>query len=517
MKKEIVIVVLAILAGLTACDKIFEEHYNAAPDTIDKRLWEVVSSNPDFSEFVNLFTAHELDSLFSQEGSYTLFIPNNEAFASFDPEWGDNEMLLRFHLLDYLFNVVSVEKSRSIQTSARKFSLVEFLDGTYQYDGSQIVESSPLYLDGRYYVLDEIAYPKQNLYEFITQNAPTLKQYVDAFDSILMDLDQSTPIGFDDEGNTIYDSVYVTVNYFDTLYFPLKEEHRSRNATFVLFDDQQYSEGLDAMALDLGGLSSGDEIPEVWQQEVLMPELISLGLFPNALQYDEFLAGQMRNIEGDTVEVDYTAIDPESRQLCSNGVVYKYSQFQVPPYLYKGEVYVEGEHMVDSVAAEVFFWKPEYKVSGSIDAVAASPFRIISPGARNDSIVTATFPGISYDGEFTFEFTFSNMFPQKYLFVWGANFRPSGMYEVYVNDVMITQVDLFNLRSAYPSVVPGHFHMPVNGNNMVDAWVDHLTEFGDVKITLKYISSGRYSTNGINIDFISLIPEDAIDFENLRR
>jgi hypothetical protein len=54
------------------------------------------------------------------------------------------------------------------------------------------------------------------------------------------------------------------------------------------------------------------------------------------------------------------------------------------------------------------------------------------------------------------------------------------------------------------------YYFPVNGNNRFDAPIDFLTEFGDVKITIKYKGKGGTSSitplNGFNIDFISLIP-----------
>lgn len=498
---------LVIFAGFLSCEKKFEEHYEAAEETVNQKLWDVISTNPDYSEFVAHITETGLDSLFQEGRSLTLFIPNNEAFEALEADSFTMVALMNFHILDYLFNVVSVNGSRILQTSAGKFSTVESSSGSYYYDGSPIVKSSPLYLDGRYYEIEDVAKPNPNLYEYIARTASVMRYYIDGFDSIILDLEQSTPIGFDEDGNTIYDSVYIVVNYFDTLYYPVKEEHRSRTATFVLFDDEQYAGALDEMAAILGGsMVSGEDIPDSWQENVLMPEVLAKGAFPNSLQYEDFYAEEIRNIEGDFVEVDPTVIDPESRYLCSNGVAFKYSTFSVPPYLYQGEVSIEGEHMVDSVAAGVYFWLPDYTVTGNIDVVSAFPSKIISPGARNDSVVSLAFPGLNYSGEFNFDFYFKDMFPQKYLFVWGANFRPSGYYQIYVNDVLIREFDTFFLRNPVPSVVPGEYYFPVNGHNQFDAWIEGLTEFGDIKITLKYLAPGSYSTNGLNIDFISLIP-----------
>ena len=269
MLKAIIPILFIFLAGFLSCTKTWDDHYNNPGETVNQTLWETISANPDYSAFVDYLVQYELDSIFQKGNSLTLFIPTNDAFKSFNPDTGDVSTLLRFHIMNYVFNTVTIQKVKMAETSTGKFVQVEFIDGTYRYNDINISYFSPLYLDGRFYVIDEIAYPKPNLYEFISLNSPPLKKFIDEFDSVILDFELSKPIGFDEFGNTIYDSVYTIVNYFDSVFFPVNQEHRNKTATFLSFTNEQYTAALDELAQYLGGnYQSAEDIPEIWQNEV---------------------------------------------------------------------------------------------------------------------------------------------------------------------------------------------------------------------------------------------------------
>lgn len=509
MKKIVAIIVVVL--GLFACTDQWEQHFNGFQETANQSMWDAIKKQSKYSEFVRLVEEFHLDSVFQKEESFTVFIPTNEALGTLNTESGDVKTILQYHFLDYVLNTINISSSRLIQTSTGKFTTIEFVNGSYNYNGVPINYSSPLYKNGNFYELAEVAYPKPNLYEYISQNTSILKEYIDSYDSILLDLNNSKPLGFNGQGQVIYDSIYQVVNYFDSLYYAVNTEDRFKGATFILFDDNQYENALDKMAQNIGnGIETASDIPKVWQNQVLIPKMINIGLFPKLLQYDELGPGKLKNVSGDSVLVDISNIDPDSKFLCSNGIVYKYQNFEIPEEFYKGELRMEGEHMVDSVGLGIYVWKPEIKVWGTSNAVSVNPSVSKSIGAENDSLVSIQFPDQPFYGEFNVEFNFRNVFPQKYLLVWGANFRPSGLYQFFVNDKLVREFDTFTLRSYVWKSDFSDMYFPQNGNNRFDAFVDNITEYGNVKITVKYVGTGGTSsikpTNGFNIDFVSLIP-----------
>jgi len=95
----------------------------------------------------------------------------------------------------------------------------------------------------------------------------------------------------------------------------------------------------------------------------------------------------------------------------------------------------------------------------------------------------------------------------KYRLEWRGNFRPSGLYAIYVNDEKIGEFDSFRFNRSIISVTGERF-LSDNGYNTKDFRVENLTEYGDVRIRFEFIDSGDQSSNGLNIDFIKLIPEN---------
>jgi len=233
-------------------------------------------------------------------------------------------------------------------------------------------------------------------------------------------------------------------------------------------------------------------------------------LFDGRLEYNE-LNDIMISVTGDTVYLDPMNIDPESRYLCSNGVTYTFNDFKVPEALYLGETRLEGEKMVDSIGAGTFAWKGGISTCGYVVA----PVKKYAGEASGGGLVSVSFPR-QYEGEWCMEMVFRNVFPRRYRLEWGASFRPSGSYSIYINDEVITREDRFGkirteydtyeLRQSVLSVDGETRFLPVGNFNVVDFWVENITEFGDVRIRFEYTGPGSASENGFTIDYLALVP-----------
>ena len=93
----------------------------------------------------------------------------------------------------------------------------------------------------------------------------------------------------------------------------------------------------------------------------------------------------------------------------------------------------------------------------------------------------------------------------KYRMEWRGNFRPSGMFALYVNDERIGEFDSFRFNKSIISVTGERF-ISDNGINTKDFWLENINEYGDVRIRFEYLGSGGQTSNGLNIDYIKLIP-----------
>lgn len=481
------------------CTKEREEHYGIKEETVNSSMWEVIKLEPRFSLFVSYMQKYGLDSIFANNTPMTLFIPANESLEAIPDTGNVIPKLLAYHISPSVFLVRNVTSTKKLLTASGKYVVIQAVKNGHTYDKRLIIAESPLYINGKYFEISEPAIPKPNLYEVTELYSRVLKNYIDLQDSVFLDLKASKPIGFDESGNTVYDSVISSVNLFEKYYFPVKKEFRDKSATFILFTQEQYVAALNEMASRLGGdFNTWEDIPLNWQYEVLLPEMLQKGLFDNKLEYQDFLNDTLKSITGDTVVINHENIDPLSRLEASNGLVYYYSNFTIPLNMYLNTIRIEGEDLVDSIGAERFAWKNEVNVSGAI----LEPAKLNTP---TESIVNVDF-GRNYKGQYSVEFAIKDVWPTRYRLVWRANYRPSGIYAVYVNNTKIGQVDTYTFRSSVISVTGARFVATANGFNMKDFWVENITQFGDVTIKFEYLGSGGSPTNGFNIDYVELIP-----------
>jgi uncharacterized surface protein with fasciclin (FAS1) repeats len=501
--RSLVFLVILISLAIASCSREeWEQHYSLNNEqVVDMYIWDAVRMEPRFSYFVELVEQNGLDTIFESGYSHTLFIPDNEALSPISDTASSIEKILSYHISNTVFQIRNVEHFRKLQTLTGKFVQISRNGSEVRYQDQLIEYDSPLYIDGKVYEIDQIAYPLPNLYEFTELFSSVIKSYIDMTDSIYLDKSLSKPIGFDDQGNTIYDTVMSRINRFEENFFPVSKEFRDRSATFILFTQDQYDHALDEMAERLGGdFQTHADIPIVWQNEILLPLMLDKSLFANSLEYTQ-LTDSMISIRGAPVVIDPLNVDPTSKYICSNGVAYTYLNFDIDTSLYLASRKIEGESLVDSIGDGTYAWKDGVEVAGYV----VSPSRQNHIKASAGSMLNVPFPR-SYNGEYTLSFNIRNVFPMRYRLEWRARNWPSGKFAIYINEEKIDEFDTFLLGKSVISVTGERF-IPEDGFNSKDWWIENITSFGDVKIKFEYLESGTASSNGLIIDYIALIPE----------
>jgi hypothetical protein len=356
--------------------------------------------------------------------------------------------------------------------------------------------------------MGKVALPKPNLYEYIASTNPVLKKYIDSKDSIVLDKEQSRPIGFDDQGNTIYDTVSEIVNLFAMKFFQVKEEFRFQTATIVFPKEDNYNDALTSMAQSMNSVYQDyRDIPADWQNKILIPYLLEHGVFENMLEKEEFMPQslkdtvKMKNILGDSVVIDY---QPVEKTICSNGYAYNYDNFKIPDTLFASPTRIEGEWLLKNIGINRYAWKENVNVTNDI---SFPPLKELLAAASNDTILKVNFTK-GYTGRYTVEFNVDNLFPRKFLMVIRTNVNVGGIYDIYMNDVLVKTFNYFDFAKGYVFSVTGKRYFPQGAFNSFDCWVDNLTEYGKAKIKIVYRGPGTVIYNGLVIDYIDFIPSN---------
>lgn len=517
MKKYITFILASLmLLAFFACDDKWGEHYGVQPETVDLSVWDEIKKDASLSTFVSYMEQFKIDSIFDYNNAYTFFIPTNEAFEAYNLNDKVSKSTITFHVLRYLVQPNNISGKKKIQTLMLKFAQFENNGEQYLFDNIPVAFSSPLYRDGRYFKLGRVATPDPSLYEYIAQNIPVLKNYIDELDSIILDKELSRPLGFDDKGNTIYDSVITVINLFEEEYFKVSEEFRLKTATLVFPKQELYNNALTNMALKLGGdYNSYHDISYLWQQEILIPYLLEHGVFENMREPNEFVTDSMKNILGDSVFVFYR---PVEKTICSNGYAYNYSEFEILDSLFMSPLRTEGEFLVKTIGQNRFTWSDSVKITPS---QTFTPQNLFDNKASNDTVMMVDFTKEFKEGkhEFILDFKSEPLFPRRYLVVVRTHMDYGGLYDIYVNDELVKTFDFYDYQRARGGIinsVTGVRFIPQGRFNKFDFWVENHTQYGKAKIRFEYKGAGVQPgtikiTPGLIIDYLEFLPESQID------
>lgn len=512
MKLELTLVVVFIVFLIFSCEKKWEDHYDNYPETVDQNVWNALQNNTELSDFVQILKDMQYDTLFNSDISYTLFAPTNAALEAYKSENSLTQSQVNYLLTSHFFQSGDVAGKRYIQTMSEKFALFEKNGSELKMDGILLKEESPLFKNGKYFVMDKVAEPNPNLYEYYSVNNSVLKEYIDSQDSIFLDRENSRPIGFDENGKTVFDSVMIIYNKFEEMYFPVSQEFRNQRATFVYPRKEEYESALTLMAqnMNVPGLNDYKDIPIDWQYEVLVPHLLKQGVFENLLEPNEFIwksaedTLELKNILGDSIKILYTPVD---KVLCSNGYSYSYNNFQIPDSLYLGAEKFEMEWLLDNTGINRYAWKEKVTVESD---QYFPPLKEFNSKASNDTVLNVLFQR-GYNGKFSLEFETGNIFPRKYLMVVKTIMNVGGIYDIYVNDELVKTFDYYDFikyRQVIPSVIPGKRYFAEGVFNRFDMWVDNIGNYGKAKIRFEYTGPGFVFNNGLVIDYIELVPSE---------
>ena len=497
-----------IIIGASSCTKEWDEHYNVYPETVDENVWDVIQKDPQFSSFVGIIKAAQMDTLFESDIAYTIFVPTNDAISNFQGLKEFNNVILAYHICSHFINISSIQGKRQIQTLTEKFALFERKGNEVTIDEIKIAGESPLYRNGKFFTMDHVVEPRPNLYEYYQFTNPVFTSYIDSQDTIIIDKEKSKPLGFDEDGNTVYDTVSIIANKFEMKYFPVKEEFRTISGTIVFPKEEDYQNALNVMAESLGGdYLDYKDIPLDWQEEILVPHILYQGVFLNRLEPEEFIwkspkdTLKLLNVLGDSVVINYV---PTDKALCSNGYAYNYMSYIIPDSLYNGGTKFEGEMLLHPTGLNKYAWNDSVTAKSTISLV---PSQELIQGASNDSIIRVNFPK-GYSGTFTLEFKSPKLFPRKYVMEVSTHMDIGGIYDIYVNGELVKTFDYYSYiagRGIIFSVTGARF-IPRGRFNRFDMYVDNIEEYGSAKIKFDYRGPGFVASNGLVIDFIEFIP-----------
>lgn len=489
-------------------DDEWDTHYSSTSETINVKMWDAIRDTVTFpqyakySKFVDYMVQAGYDTVLNKNQSFTLLIPDNKSFDNFLQVGNDLYQTLGYHISKTVFLPANIDGARKLETLSNKFVILSKNSEGIFVDGIHVKEQSPLFTDGIFLELESIAYPRPSLYEYFAKYSKTMAWFINQKDSLAFDVVNSTTIGFDEQGRTLYDSVFTKINNFEEKYFPVTQEYRSKAATFLMFTQEQYEGALNQMSNTLGaGFNDYRDIPIDWQEDVLIPYFLETSVFDSAITYSKLSHDTLKNIWGDSVVIDHFNVDPSSKYECSNGVVYSYNSFEVPEFLYVDTIRIEGESLLQSKGTARYEF-----IDGVTANTNAEPSILTAAEASGEEYLNVLLSPMKnfFAGEYYIDFVVPQIFPGNYTLRWRANNKTAGVISIWVNGTKLGSIDNFDFKNTIDGVKS--IGRSWNYKDFQLTGTNRIATYGNVNIRVMYEDKSRYAIQGVCIDYIELIP-----------
>ena len=337
---------LITLLGTIGCQDKWDEHNEGNDPNLKENLFFKISKDPELTRFSELLVKTGFDKvLSSNDKSYTVWAPSNEAIAAVDPailaDTAKVKLLIANHIALASVTTTASSPSRQINTLASKYVLFTPLT----VDDISIFGANGYASNGVLHKISGAILPKQNIYQFLLA-APNLskqREAIKARDKKVFDPSRAEVLGINpNTGKPIYkegtDSAIVN-SYLQT--YPINREDRL--FTYVVLTDQAFGNELSKLQNYFTTVTNNADSSLFGTQQAILKDLTFRGLKTPAMFSDSVFSIDSDSIK---VKIDPSAIVETHR--VSNGIVYVVNKIEYNTSAKLGVRVIQGESWDES-------------------------------------------------------------------------------------------------------------------------------------------------------------------------
>jgi hypothetical protein len=449
----------------------WSSHYSTDPD-LGKTVMDILKGNPDYSLFYEKVVATGFDSLLVKDQYFTIFVPVNGAFEEISEysteEWRE---IIGFHIC--YANLFSKDFTDSrLQTFVKKFLVIHKStdDSIFIFNSLVNIEKADQRCrNGVVHEISNLLIPKKNIYEYINnlgEEYSLIKKYLNSMDEVSIDLERSTRIGVDNEGNTIYDTVWARRNVF--LDNVAKINGEESDYTAYLIKDQIVMAAINSASQYFGNI---DKLDNRTFLQVL--SIVYSAAFYDGIYRKSEIPPILVSVTGKSMELDKLHFSPEVDLEMSNGIVHVLDSFNIPKEFFLYPIVIEAEN------------KTNRRVSNTVYSISI----------KSDSRATngTYFQYASkYIGDYV-EYSMDMILATKYWIIWTGPALGGSLYQL--------SVDSTDVGGQVDNYYKGNFKPVVSGSVTFD-------KFGTKTIRMTVVGESIPGYNSIYLDYIKLIPDE---------
>ena len=403
IKQAVRTCVLAALAFTVAsCSELEDkDHYGDSSTVINNSELNIVNissqeylkTRADLSKMSKLFADHGIYDELNVKGQLsTMLVVTDDCYTEPDGTDEEQDFITRSHLSDVSISPANLHNGDRIMMWHGKYVNItidslgqsgQIVDHILFNNAAvkEVVQTS----NGYIYVISDMIDTPTSLSDFINNlddNYSIFKEMVLSSGGKEFDRINSKAIGVNDEGNTIYDTVWIYTNeHFDNVGFDMNSE--SLTATMLLFSNSVINKAMaDAhQRLEKWGLEREDSVLKQWILDVALHNTRYTG---DELSNNE--PEDLKSIFGKLWRTNTQEIDKTNPIELSNGIVYEVKSLHIPNnvlmYRLKDWFY-HYESCTDEQKAEYFKMSNMVFSKCNTDVTAWSPLPGVWPNIED--------------------------------------------------------------------------------------------------------------------------------------
>lgn len=211
MKKSYISIGLLAVAGvMTSCSEDWDNHYEPSDQVAQESVMELIQTDPELTTFARMLDIAGYNDLLASSQTFTVFAPTNEALEDVDLEDVDAVKRIVLNHIARFNNSTAAGDGHTVKMyNGKRFAFDGDTFGTAPLENTDIIANN-----GILHVLGAQIPYSYNFREYINVHESTSKMaaFLALYDTREMDLGASRPIGVDENGATVYDSVMYDYN-----------------------------------------------------------------------------------------------------------------------------------------------------------------------------------------------------------------------------------------------------------------------------------------------------------------
>ena len=296
MKRFIIPLVTLMLMIATGCQDNWEERIEQDMQQ-GLSVWELLKSENDYSQFVDLIKETGYDSILQRNAAYTVFaVPNSQLEPLNNLTDVEKKTIVAFHLSNSVLYTSHMEEGNDLKTLNGKVLRFSRQQEQIQVDQQAVIQRADMQArNGVVHGINTLMHVKPNILDYIYQSDQFshIAQYFQNNTERVFDEKNSVPVDIDSLGRTVYDTVWRYQNTFFDQHADLLSE--DKEYSIFLADDQLLETTKNGAMMEgyFTVLSSFTSLRNSYQAlHLLKQNRISLeGLISHKLSLSDFITG----------------------------------------------------------------------------------------------------------------------------------------------------------------------------------------------------------------------------------